>query len=229
MERTKSEVLRYLGRKGHTVPPDLDGLVDECIALMREAAVFRQIHLTFPISMGAEGIEPVGTGLILRGKDITRHLSGCWQAVLLAATLGAGADALINRWKRVDQTRSLVLDACATQLIEEGCDEIQRQIWAEAASRGLAATGRFSPGYGDLSLEVQPGILEALNAGRRIGLTCTEHYIMLPRKSVTALIGLSENAVIHTGGCVNCNLYDKCGFRSERTGDFDECERMAKE
>lgn len=212
MERTKSEVLRYLGGHGRTTPRDIDCLVDDCITLMQEASSFRQVHRAFAITSYADSIALVGSEIFLRGKDIARHLTGCKQVVLFAVTLGAGADALINRWKHADSIRSLVLDACATQLIEEHCEEIQRQIWSEAADAGLSATWRFSPGYGDLSLDIQPEILEALNASRYIGLTCTEHFIMLPRKSVTALIGLGEKTGRSTGGCDNCNLHDTCNF-----------------
>ncbi|MCL1940438.1 MAG: hypothetical protein FWG09_00740 [Synergistaceae bacterium] len=215
MEKTKAEVLRYLGRRGQEVPEELDGLIEGCIALMREAASFRQAHLSFPVSRAEDGLFLLtGAGIPLRGKDIASHLSGCTQAVLLAVTLGAGADALIRKWERADLTRSLVLDACATQLIEEFCDEIERQICAEAAASGLVSVPRFSPGYGDFPLDIQPRIIEALNAGRAIGLTCTEHHILLPRKSVTALIGLSAQREASVpqpvSKCDGCSKSDTC-------------------
>ena len=213
MEKTKEEVLRYLGRQGQKVPEELDNLVRECIILMRKAASFRQVRLLFPIFHDSSGLFLTGTELILKGKDIARHLSGCGQAVLLAATLGAEADTLIHKWKRVDLTRSYVLDACGTQLVEECCDEIQRQIQTEAAASGLVATQRFSPGYGDFLLDIQPNIIAALNADRRIGLTCTEHFILLPRKSITALIGLGEKTCRHMYYCNGCSLHKTCNFR----------------
>jgi len=217
MEKTRAEVLRYLGRRGQTVPENLDNLVDECIALMRKAASFRHVHLSFPITNDNNGINLATAGLLLRGYDIASHLSGCVQAVVLAATLGAGADALILKWKRADLTRSFVLDACATQLIEAYCNDIQQQIYMEADSSGFSATCRFSPGYGDFPLDIQPGILEALNAGRRIGLTCTENFILLPRKSVTAVIGLAAYDLVSPQGvaCNSCDMHDTCNFRKE--------------
>ena len=214
MEKIKTDVMRYLGRRGQEVPDDLNCMAEECITLMRKTASFRQAHSSFSVRRDNGGLSLAGVRL--KGKDIARYLSGCGGAVLLAATLGAEADALILRWKRADLTRSFVLDACATQLIEEYCDEIQRQICAEAADTGLVATGRFSPGYGDLPLDIQPGILEALNADRRIGLTCTEHFILLPRKSVTALIGLGEKPAPRSRGCGDCALRDSCNFYTAR-------------
>jgi len=212
MEKSKAEVLRYLGRRGQETPEELDSLVDECIALTKETAYFRQAHLAFPITSCGNGITLAGAELLLKGKDIARHLSGCGKAVLLAATLGAEVDALINKWKYADITRSFVLDACATQLIEEFCGNLQRQIWEEAAASNLEATWRFSPGYGDFPLDIQPHILEALNAVRKIGLTCTDHYILLPRKSITAIIGLGKKTGLCAHGCSSCDMHDTCSF-----------------
>lgn len=220
MDKAKSEVLRYLGRRDQEVPESLSRMADECIVLMRDAASPRHVRMTFDLSYSGDGgLSLAGTGISLEGKDIARHLRGCGQAVLLAATLGAGADALIRQWERADITRALVLDACATQLIEEYCDETERNIKAEAAACGFMAARRFSPGYGDFPLDIQPRILGALDAAKNIGLTCTESLILLPRKSVTALIGLGKELADAPGGCGSCALRDECGFRKDGTSD----------
>lgn len=226
MERTKSEVLRYLGRRNQEVPETLDKMVDECISLMRDATSLRQTSLEFSLLPERGGCALAGTDIVLQGKDVARHLQGCSRAVLLAATLGAEADALIRKWERADITRSLVLDACATQLIEEFCDETEQKIRAKAASYGLMAARRFSPGYGDLPLDIQPRILDVLGAERKIGLTCTESLILLPRKSVTAVIGLGERVNMLTDSCGCCPMRGACDFRKD--GNEYECTGMDK-
>jgi hypothetical protein len=158
---------------------------------------------------GADGLVLAGTGLVLPGLDIRRRLAGCRRVALLAATLGVGADTLIRRWEHTDIVRALVLDACANQLIEEVCDGAERAVEADANMRGA---GRFSPGYGDLPLTLQPGFLAVLDAGRRIGLTCTESLILLPRKSVTALIGLGGPAKPAAGRCEACAARGACDY-----------------
>ena len=223
----KSEVLRYLGRKNQEVPEGLSGMIDECIALMHDTAAPRHISREFKVSPGAGCIALDGTGILLPGKDIARHLRGCDRAVLMAATLGAQTDALIQKWGRADLTRALVLDACATRLTEEYCDEIEREIRAQATAFGFMAARRFSPGYGDLPLDIQPRILDVLNACRQIGLTCTESLILLPRKSVTAIIGLGEKLSLPPGGCAGCAMNHTCDFRKD--GSTNECPRADKE
>ena len=48
---------------------------------------------------------------------------------------------------------------------------------------------RFSPGYGDLSLEVQKEIFSLLDCPRKIGVSLGDSLLMTPSKSVTAIIG----------------------------------------
>ena len=67
----------------------------------------------------------------------------------------------------------------------------QKNIEKEAAKDGLFVRPRYSPGYGDLSLDVQSSFLKALNAQKTIGLFLSEGGVMQPEKSVTALMGLS--------------------------------------
>jgi len=52
-------------------------------------------------------------------------------------------------------------------------------------------TPRFSPGYGDLSLDHQKGLLKYVEADK-IGISLSETMVMLPEKSITAVIGWKE-------------------------------------
>lgn len=226
MEQAKAEILRYLGRRGQEVPPELDKQVTECMELMRGEASPRHVKRSFDIALTKESVTLSGTGILLRGNDIREHLSGCGQAVLMAATLGAGSDTLIRRWEHADITRALILDACATQLIEGYCDGIERQTREEIAASGRTVTGRYSPGYGDFDLEIQPELISALDAERKIGLTCTESLILLPRKSVTAVIGLGRGLTKRQDTCERCGLRDRCEYRKD--GNRDECTGLNK-
>ena len=75
-------------------------------------------------------------------------------------------------------------------------------------------TDRFSPGYGDLPLSLQPEICSALDAARRLGLHVTEHFLLNPSKSVTAVIGLSDRPqMARIRGCGHCAMYETCALR----------------
>lgn len=189
MSDLKGEVLRYLGYRSGKVPAFIDGMIDGCLLDITKAAAPRRVIRTFDISLtqGDYGVQVEGTALVLPGADITAHLVGCRSVAIFAATLGVTVDNLIRMSESFNMTRAVILDAAGAGLIETVCDTVEREI-DEAHGGGI--TTRFSPGYGDLPLEIQPRLLDVLDAGRKIGLTCTDSHILLPRKSVTAIIGI---------------------------------------
>ena len=100
------------------------------------------------------------------------------------------------------------LKGCNTVLLESYCDEVQ----AQAETGGLLQRPRFSPGYGDWPLEEQRQLFAVLNCAKRIGLTLTDGLMMAPSKSVTAIIGLSEDAACVQNKCMTCSNIN-CPYR----------------
>ena len=97
--------------------------------------------------------------------------------------------------------------------MEQFIDECQFEIQRKVANEGYYLRPRFSPGYGDFSIEHQKQILQMLNAAKEIGVSSTESSMLTPTKSVTALIGLSKsNQKCHPSGCEACQKYD-CIYR----------------
>ena len=79
------------------------------------------------------------------------------------------------------------------------CDEINARILREAAKEGLRGMRRrFSPGYGDLPLEMQREVCAVLNMPKEIGVSLTDTLLMTPSKSVTAIVGV---AAVDDGIC----------------------------
>ena len=131
----------------------------------------------------------------------------------MAATLGAGVDRLISGLTALGRvSEAAAAQAAAAALIEDCCDEENERLRAEAAERGLKLRPRFSPGYGDLSIEHQRDIARELDTPRRIGLTVTDSCMLAPMKSVTAVIGIAETEGSTARGCEDCDKQN-CGFR----------------
>ena len=83
-----------------------------------------------------------------------------------------------------------------------------------------AGNWRFSPGYGDCPLTAQRSIVDALNATRLIGLTVTPTSLLMPTKSVTAVIGLFDGEVHDAQSrptCNICRMREHCRFRAAHT------------
>jgi 5-methyltetrahydrofolate--homocysteine methyltransferase len=89
---------------------------------------------------------------------------------------------------------------------------------AKKLSENEYLTMRFSPGYGDVPLIASEGILEILNAKKRIGMGLTESSMLIPIKSVTAFIGISDRKEHRGLSCDSCSIADRCLYR--KRGDF---------
>ncbi|NLC52444.1 MAG: methionine synthase [Firmicutes bacterium] len=225
MEIPPEEVLRYLGYRDQKLEPAMVRLIEECRAetkaLMRTGVVYR----IYPLEKRGDRIWLPATTLRLKSKDLSRHLRNADRCVLLAATLGLTLDQKIAAYARLDLTRAIIMDACATAAIEALCDQVQEQLRTEVAPDGYGVTCRYSPGYGDLSILYQKDILEMLQAYARIGLTVNENHILLPRKSVTAFIGLvkrERSAPVQEGDGKTAAGPDRCRRCPDKTCQYRE-------
>ncbi len=125
----------------------------------------------------------------LQSRDLGRNLEGCSQVALLAATIGPQVDALIRRHSSLDPVYASILQATGAMYIEELVDLVNSEIKKIAAAQGLKTKPRYSPGYGDVPLQVQKDFFRLLPC-TRIGLTLMDTLIMAPEKSVTAFVGI---------------------------------------
>ncbi len=192
----RKEVLRYLGYKGQTPPQDIIDLIEVCVREAEEAAEPKHVMQRMQIQIEGEAVYVKNTSntlLILRSQSLARNLAGCHEAVFFAATLGLGVDRLLQKYLKIQVSKAVVIQAVAAAMIEDYCDRCQMELAEACAKEGLTVRPRYSPGYGDLALAVQKEFLELLNANKTVGIVLTEGDIMLPEKSVTAIIGLRGN------------------------------------
>ncbi len=200
------QAARYFGCHGEPDAGTL-ALLERCAGPLLAAAMPRAVWLEADV----DSLTEAG---ILAGDDIFRHLEGCGHALLLAVTLGAGVDAQIRRAGVGDIAASVASDALGSALAEQAADAAEAELRQWAAGEGKYLTGRFSPGYGDWPITVQPLVAAALDTARRAGLCVTSTNLMTPRKSITALLGVSDHPVKgKLAGCGHCVLRTRCEYR----------------
>ncbi len=207
-ELNENEILKYLGYRGQKLGPETEDQLARCRAEILKAAQPRLVWKTLPVQAGA--IE----GMPLGGQDVAGMLAECQEAVLLGATLGADVERLLMKMEVVHAADAFVMDACASTAIENVCNNFEADLRRETEAKGLYLTDRFSPGYGDLPLAEQPKFFAALDMTRRIGVTLSRNHLMVPRKSVTAVMGISDRPQKHRpADCENCLSFRHCPFR----------------
>lgn len=193
----------------------LDSLIKRAEAKVIAAAkpkhVFRYINIEVDHPAG----RVILAGTPIESNDLAAHLKGCQEGFLFACTLGIGVDSLVKRYSLTEPPMLPIVQAVAAAYTEYCADTAQQELETFAAQRGLYLRPRYSPGYGDFQLSCQSFLFAALQIPQKIGVTLTDSFLMIPFKSITAVIGLSNDPTqCHIGKCMTCTA-EKCPFRKE--------------
>ncbi len=193
VEPNPVEIKKYLGeKKGVTqIGPNIEEIIERMIKIGKD--------LTSP--MGAYSVMKVLERyedmirlekFVLPGKRISHVLKNSLYVVLLATTIGNKLEKKVEDLEKEKRfTEALILDAVGSTTSDQTMDFLHANIRGEFQRKGFSLTMRFSPGYGDLPLNIQPDLIH-FSGGEQIGIEVTSSYMMIPRKSVSAIIGLDK-------------------------------------
>ena len=176
-EFNKKEISRYAGNLQD------EALLAECISEVADKLVYNVCYQKFPFEKQCETLN-LGFAQV-NSADLAKNLDGCDGILLFAATVGVELDRLIMKYCKISPVKALIFQAIGAERIEKLCDQFCKDMAKEENIKP-----RFSPGYGDLPLDLQKEIFAALDCGKNIGLTLNDSMLMSPTKSVTAIVGI---------------------------------------
>lgn len=214
LEPDRREIARYLGYRRAEPDAAVRKEIDDCVRQLQQKVTPRFIYKKYPLSIAGETIPVIkAAGLEIRSRNLARNLRGCTMLYFMAATLGPAPDRLVQRASVTAMSRALIYQAAEAAMIETWCDEVCRIIAADAKKDNLYCRPRFSPGYGDVPLDLQKEFERILHMSKEIGVCLTDTLLMTPSKSVTAFIGASPiRQPCHERGCEVCNMRDTCSY-----------------
>ncbi len=160
--------------------------IDLCLAELKNAVNCKFSAVRVPVKYLGDSYLDCGFGEF-KSATLIKNLQGCKEAFIFAVTLGHGVDRLLNQLSLVSPSKHFIMDALASAMAEAAAERAEEIIKGK-----LNCRPRFSPGFGDLLLELQPRILELLNAQRLLGITTNKTFLMSPGKSVTAIMGIKN-------------------------------------
>ena len=168
---------------------DAHAEIVELSALLHPVLYKRDIDIA---STEDNGLVADGGALFLKSAYLREGLQDCKRATLAAATIGPELPEYATLLaERGELRKAYLADLLGSLFVEAVAEEYYRYRRGGALPRGFFPTLRFSPGYGDWSLEDQPLIIEYLAAGEAIEVTAEN--MLLPIKSVTLLWGWSTH------------------------------------
>ena len=196
------EIARYLGIRGKALDPQGTAWADQCQRELAQAVTPRHLGRRLPLTL-FQG----------QSRDLDHHLRHCREGILYAVTLGPEADRLLRRWSAQSIAKAAVGQAVCAAWLDDLCAAYCATLEQDLAP-GEYLTPPYSPGYGDWDLGAQPLVLDLLQAPKHLGLTLTAGGMLVPEKSVTALVGISDRKEEACGQkCMRCTKPD-CPFRA---------------
>ena len=179
-----NEILRY----SHSAGGELEkykAVIDECIFEIEPKIKYGYVYSVLDVDFVNEAFDfPFGN---FCSRDLSRLLCKCEKAILVCVTAGFASQILSERYSYISPLKSLFFDSIGSERAEAICDSAVMDIMVE---NDIKLTPRFSPGYGDLPLRIQPEILEYLEAKKYLGVTIDKSNLMNPVKTVTAFAGV---------------------------------------
>lgn len=153
------------------------------ISLFNSTATYKFAYIRLPIELNEDECD---FGFYkVKSASLSKVLQGSKEAIVFAVSCGIDTDRLISRLYLQSSADAYLCDAIGSAMVESLADFVNEKI-----CNGLNVTNRFSPGYADFPIEFQAPLLNRLDAYRTVGISLTDDLLMIPMKSITAVIGI---------------------------------------
>ena len=172
--------------------------------LFRRMAIERVVHERISLEGGDE----------MRGKFLAKHLAPATEVLIILCTIGTGLEEKASQVMRSDPLYGLALDGLGSAAVEALANAACRRFELEIEERRLEASIPLSPGMQDWLVEEGQNLIFKLLPAEDIGVSVTPSWIMLPRKSLSMVIGIGEKMTRVGRTCDYCNLRETCRYQN---------------
>lgn len=134
-------------------------------------------------------------------KKVYKFLKNSDSIAILISTAGEGISDLIRYYNsKGDFLRAYIVDLIGTIYVEKVADYVHNQIKEQLNAN---ITNRYSPGYCNWPTSDQYNLFELLPKNF-CGVTLNESGIMIPLKSISAIVGIGEGVRYVNYDCSFC-------------------------
>ena len=211
-------VLRREGLKaGGNIRPEIKNVIRELIAVVENESLL-QPAIAYEIFTGEE-MDRRQSSLThessMHGRLLTSLIPNLKEIAVAVCTIGPMLEAQVTDYAQSGKTlRALLLDGIGSAAVDLLSVETGNIINGEVMSRGYRIGRPFNPGMPCLPLTEQGWLLDLVHA-EDIGVNLTSSSVMIPRKSVSVVIGAGYNMQTWTlaDTCATCSLNKTCPYK----------------
>ena len=189
----RREIYRYLRLEGNAPDAATAADVERNLKRLEEAVSVRHVASLRPVTKEKDAI--VFGDFSTTSAVLQQNMKTSEYALLFAMTLGPAVDRLISRLLITSKADAFITDACCAEYLESYANAYCARVREEAAKQGFIGHPRFSPGFADFGLEFQWPLIRSLQADKKIHIALTQGNMLIPTKTITALMGLDRRNV----------------------------------
>ena len=155
-------------------------------------------------------------GAHFEGELVAQALAGAEELALAGCTIGPALEERVAEYFSTgDALRALALDGAGTAAVSALSRQIDARICYETEQRGLQTGMRASPGQEEWPIEQQRVLFDLLPM-KGIGVELSDSCLMIPRKSVTFVIGVGTDMGNEHVACDFCSKREYCQWQKRK-------------
>jgi len=214
IEIDKQQVLRTVGYSNRRKPPSrISSLIDDNI---KNAYELIEPSYSYVI-LNIEGIRRscvfVEGSIVFKSDVMAQMMEQCKKVAVFLVTIGNQLEEAVCSLSEDGLVlEASVLDAIGSGATEKVAEYVHGRVEEVSRVQGLCTNRRFSPGYCDWAIRQQRMVFRAMN-GTSMKVRLTKECLMLPRKSISGVIGICPCGMESYNPCRTCNKYDCLGRR----------------
>ncbi|MFR9503144.1 MAG: vitamin B12 dependent-methionine synthase activation domain-containing protein [Rikenellaceae bacterium] len=192
---SREEILRTMGIVNSEPDEVTRTLIDDMMAELRGCIQARfAYHFTESVDF-------------TYGKIIRDCLKDADRYVVVVATIGQEVDDLLHEYQKTDIVKAFVADAIASEMAEATIRKAAEYIEG-ILEEGEKMSNSYSPGYCGWLLKEQRKLFAYFQPEIPCGVVLNDSCLMLPIKSVSALMVIGPRVVKAPYGCEICTKSD---------------------
>jgi hypothetical protein len=212
----RERIIAVLGYpRAANIDPHFDDIIAKVIATAAKRIAPRAGYTILPVNHDVcrHAAINVGTVRFAAGPVVTAKLRMSTETALFAGTIGPGMEQWAGElFAQGDPVTGHIVDAVASEAVEQLANLLHHRIAAASAARGLFVTNRYSPGYCHWPVAEQQLFFSLLPSGF-CGISVSSSALMLPVKSVSGIVGIGASVTREPYDCDRCNS-KQCTWRA---------------
>jgi len=183
--------------------------LEEGRSLLQPQTLYRELDVT---ALRHERLV-LESGLTLSGELVSEHLGSAVRVVLILCTVGNTLDTHAAEISKDDIVYGLALDGVGSAAVEALANAACKHFEDQADQQGLQSSIPISPGMVGWTVDKgQPEIFEILEPAQ-IDVSLTEYGMMIPRKSLTMVLGFGPSMKTAGRTCDFCAMRETCRYQ----------------